>query len=264
MQPSFFTKEQIDKIVSLAIEAGEIAIKEFQEKTFSIKRKEDGSCVTSTDAMISEFFRKNFYQEFPEIPVICEEGTLREVAGDEFFLIDPIDGTSSFAKGSSEFCINIALIKNKKAVFGLIYAPLFEDGKMAFTNQNGRITLQKVKSGTSLEISKIKNRKSEKIRIITSSRSSFDDVKSHINNHFKEFLENFEIEKLSSAIKFFRVVEGDCDLYLHFRPSMEWDTAAGQALTESIGISPKHLSDGKILTYKKSGFDNPPFLLRSF
>lgn len=264
MRSSFFTKEQIDKIVSLAVEAGEIAIKEFQRKTFSIKRKVDGSCITSSDLMISEFFRKNFNREFPNIPVICEEGTLREFYEEVFFLIDPIDGTSSFAKGSSEFCINIALIENKKAVFGLIYAPLFEDGKMAFTNENGFVTLQKVKSGTSLEISKRKIGNNKKIKIITSSRSSLNEVKNYISIHFKEFVDNFETENLSSAIKFFRIIEGDSDLYLHFRPSMEWDTAAGQAIAETIEIFPKHISDGKILSYKKPGFDNPPFLLRSF
>jgi 3'(2'), 5'-bisphosphate nucleotidase len=78
------------------------------------------------------------------------------------------------------------------------------------------------------------------------------------------FSQNFTTEKLSSAIKFFRLLEGDADLYLHFRPSMEWDTAAGQALVEMLGGEVKKLTReseiGENLTYKKTTFENSPFV----
>lgn len=254
---NFFNEAQINKIISLALVAGDLAISGFEKKDFTIKRKDDGSRVTSVDVEISEFLRQNLAKEFPEIPVICEEGKLREVSGDLFFLIDPIDGTSSFVKGNTEFCINIALIKDKKAVFGLLYAPLFEGGKMAFNDVNNQIILNKKPLET-------KNQPLEKLKIITSSRSQTEEIQKYLADHFEDFGQNFVIEKLSSAVKFFRILEGDANLYLHFRPSMEWDTAAGQALTEILGITPIDLNNGEILTYKKPGFENSPFLLRRF
>lgn len=256
--PNFFTKEQIDKIVALALEAGKMAVNDFEAKNFTIKTKEDGSRVTSTDIAISEFLRHNLEAEFPTIPTICEEGKLREISGDTFFLIDPIDGTSSFIKGNAEFCINIALIKNKKAIFGLIYAPIFEGGKMVFNDERNQIILNDKPIATR-QITEEKQ-----LRIITSSRSQTHDVEEYISKNFPNFAENFVIEKIASAVKFFRMIEGDANFYLHFRPSMEWDTAAGQALVEIMGMIPKNLNNGEILTYKKPGFNNPPFLLRSF
>jgi len=255
---AFFNETEIKKIVSLAKKAGEIATSGFIKKDFTIKQKIDGSRVTSIDIEISEFLRQNLAKEFPQIPVICEEGKLREISEEIFFLIDPIDGTSSFIKGEVEFCINIALIKDKKAVFGLLYAPVFEGGKMAFSDEKNQIIL----NGEALKIKN--NEGGEKLKIITSSRSKNHEVEEYLANNFKDFSGDFVIEKLASAVKFFRILEGDANLYLHFRPSMEWDTAAGQALTEILGISPIDLKNGKILTYKKPGFENSPFLLRRF
>ena len=138
---SFFTQNQIEQIISFASEAGEIALDFFKSKDFSINKKQDGSEVTSADIAVSKLLRQKLAKEFPQIPIICEEGDLREVEGDVFFLIDPIDGTSAFIAGKTEFAINIALIKDKKAIFGLIYAPLFQGGRMVFSNHEDQVIL---------------------------------------------------------------------------------------------------------------------------
>ena len=123
---------QTEKIILYSREAGEIAIQAFKSRNFEIRKKSDGSKVTSADIAISKFLREKLTTEFPQIPVICEEGDLRKISAEIFFLVDPIDGTASFISGSDQFCINIALIKNRQAIFGLIYAPLFEGGKLMF------------------------------------------------------------------------------------------------------------------------------------
>lgn len=133
-----FTKAQIEQIVSLSLEAGEIAKKSFQAKDFEVMVKKDGSKVTSCDIEISKFFREKLSDIFP-YSIICEEALINEVYGENFFLIDPIDGTSSFIKGSDEFCINLAFVQNRKAVFGLIYAPLFESGKLLYNDERNNI-----------------------------------------------------------------------------------------------------------------------------
>ena len=138
---SFFNKTQTQKIVALAFEAGEIAKKFFKTHNLKIEKKSDNSDVTNADIAISKFFKIELEKEFPQIPVICEEGSLRNVKSETFWLIDPIDGTNSFIEGSNEFAINIALIKKEKPVFGLIYAPVFEGGKMAFVNSENKVSI---------------------------------------------------------------------------------------------------------------------------
>jgi len=262
---SYFTKSQIEKIVSFAFEAGKIAAQAFNSRDFKVVRKTDNSQVTSADVAVSKFLAEKLAQEFPQIPIICEEGNLREVAGDVFFLIDPIDGTSSFVSHNVEFAINIALVEKQKAVFGLIYAPLFEDGKMIFSDHEDKIICKT--HGTKEKILQDVVPQKSKLRIITSSRSKDIDVETCIAQLYPEFIENFVVEKLSSAIKFFRIVEGDADLYLHFRKSMEWDTASGQALIELMGGKVKKLffnqaetSVGEKVIYKKTDFANQPFI----
>lgn len=264
MQP-FFNRNQVEKITSFAFEAGEIAAEFFKNKNFTTEKKSDHSKVTSADIAVSEFLAEKLKEEFPQIPVICEEGKLREVSGDIFFLIDPIDGTSSFASGSVEFAVNIALVKNKKAVFGLIYAPLFEDGKMIFSDENNRV----ISRNFSAEDKILNDIFTSKIgvHIITSARTKDHHIEKYIEEFYPNFTQNFSVEKLSSAIKFFRLLEGKANLYLHFRPSMEWDTAAGQALVELMGgkvkklfFNPENITIGENLSYLKSDFTNQAFV----
>ena len=269
---SFFKVQEIEKILAFAIEAGEIAARAFLNKDFLIERKADNSQVTSADIAVSKFLRQKLGAEFSQIPIICEEGDLREIEEDIFFLIDPIDGTSSFASGSVEFAVNIALVQNKKAVFGLIYAPLFEGGKMVFCNHEGQVILQ---SGfefgnfdqKNLSQKNAQTAKDESLKIITGLKTKNEQIKNFISQFYPNFLQNFSVERLSSAVKFIHLLEKKSDFYLNFRSSMEWDTASGQALVEVMGGKVKNLfftknqfSIGNNLTYKKADFLNKAFM----
>lgn len=260
----FFTKNQIEKIVSCALEAGEIAVNFQKSGKFEIMKKPDSSSVTTADIAVSQFINQKLTQEFPQIPIICEEGKLRE-ADDIFWLIDPIDGTSSFIDKSSEFAVNIALIKDRKAIFGLIYAPLFEGGKMIFSDHENKIIAQN--NAGEKKVLAFKKSTSNILRIVTSPRTKDSDVANYIGQNCQNFNEKFRIERLSSAIKFFRILENDADLYLHFRQSMEWDTAAGQGLVElmqgsvkTMSLDQNKISIGDNLSYKKPNFLNHSFV----
>lgn len=260
----FFTAEQIEKIVDCALKAGEIAADFQKSGDFEIMKKADGSSVTSADIAVSKFIAQKLTAEFPQIPVICEEGDMRS-ANDIFWLIDPIDGTSGFINGVDEFSINIALVKDAKVIFGLICAPLFEGGKVIFSDHENKI-IERDKSDKrkTLIFSKTV---SQSLRIVTSPRSKDSDIEGYMAQFHQEFGQNFIVERLSSALKFFRILEDGADLYLHFRPSMEWDTAAGQALVEMMGGSVKTLSHtenkftiGDSMVYKKPSFLNQSFV----
>ncbi len=262
---SFFNQKQIEKIISFALEAGEIAKKYFKSPNLVITTKSDKSKVTEADIAISKFLNKKLSEEFLQIPIICEEGNLREIRGDVFWLIDPIDGTSSFIEGNVEFAINIALVQKQKAIFGLIYSPLFENAKMILSNQKDEILLYE--NGIKKQIIKPFHPDKSKLSIITSLRTKDVDIQNYVTEFYPEFLNNFSVEKISSAIKFLRLIEGKSNLYLHFRKSMEWDTAAGQALVELIGGKVKNflLNHDKIiiddnLLYRKTNFNNQSFM----
>ncbi len=259
-----FNAKQVEKIVEIAFAAGKIAAQFQQSGEFSVMRKSDNSKVTSADIAVSKFIGENLMREFPQIPVICEEGKLSR-AENIFWLIDPIDGTSGFIEGNNEFAVNIGLVENNQAIFGLIHAPLFEKGKMIYTDFENKITLRNYHDEQ--KVLAFKKSSANTLRIVTSPRTKESEIKNYLTQFHNQIGDNFEIERLSSAIKFFRIVENDADLYLHFRESMEWDTAAGQALIEAMGGQVKTISlnqneflIGENLSYKKADFLNQKFV----
>ena len=250
---NYLSQQQINEIFQLAIESGEVAKQFFLKNNFEIFNKNDGSKVSSADIEISKLIQQKILKIAPNIPIVCEEGKVRDFDDEMFFLIDPIDGTLSFVNNNVEFCINIALIKNRKPIFGLIYAPLFEGGKMIFNNHQDQLVLYNHQENKNITLNKNIFNKNY-LSIITSSRTKNDDVENFVKKFYPQFVDNFKVEKLSSAIKFFRIIEGDANLYLHFRKSMEWDTASGHILVDLFGA---HL---KTLKYYDSEF----FLAKSF
>jgi 3'(2'), 5'-bisphosphate nucleotidase len=264
---NYLSQQQINEIFLLAIESGEIAKQFFLKNNFEIFSKKDGSKVSSADIEISKLIQQKISQIVPNIPIVCEEGELREFDDEVFFLIDPIDGTSSFVNNNVEFCVNIALIKNHKPIFGLIYAPLFEGGKMIYNNHQNQLVFYNHDENKNLILTKNIFNKNY-LSIVTSSRTRDEDIKNYVKKFYPQFINNFKIEKLSSAIKFFRIIECEANLYLHFRKSMEWDTASGHILINLFGANLKTLKYndfefflGEELHYKKNNFINGAFVI---
>ncbi len=264
---NYLNQQQISEIFQIAIESGEIAKQFFYKNNFEVFNKNDGSKVSSADIKISKLIQQKIAQIAPNIPIVCEEGDVRNFEDELFFLIDPIDGTSSYINNNVEFCINIALIKNRKPIFGLIYAPLFEGGKMIFNNNQNQIVLYNHHENKNIIISKNIFNKNY-LSIITSSRTKNEDVENFVKKFYPQFVNNYKIEKLSSAIKFFRIIEGEANLYLHFRKSMEWDTASGHILVDLFGANLKTFKYydsefflGEELQYKKNNFINGAFFI---
>jgi 3'(2'), 5'-bisphosphate nucleotidase len=261
------TKSQIETIILIAFDAGNIALKRQKNRDFDVKKKLDNSDVTSVDIEISEFLRQKLTREFPYIPIICEEGALREIDCETFWLIDPIDGTTSFINGDSDFAINIALIENKIPIFGLISAPVFEGGKLVFLDENNLIKIVELNCGATLQATYDYDLHNRGLRIIASRRVKDEEILSFVLQFYPDFACNFSVEKLSSSVKFIRLLEKKIDLFLGFRKTMEWDTAAGQALLEAIGGSVKtcflhntEFTIGENLLYKKPNFENDFFV----
>lgn len=260
--------QQIKIIFDIAIKAGEMAIEGFYQKNFQVFEKPDGSKVSSIDIKISDFISKNLQLNFPNILVICEEGNKKIENQNMFFLVDPIDGTNSFISSSDQFSINIALISNDQPIFGLIYAPIFEGGKLIFSDENNQIIIYHVDINFEQFLKPLIHQENI-LKIIASKGNNDKKIVDFLANNFSNY-QNYQVEKYSSAIKFIIFALGRADLYLHFKKSMEWDTASGQFLLEKLGAKivvfdfDKNFFDHQSLTklsYRKLDFINPSFLI---
>ena len=242
---------KIKKIIEIAEEASNIAMS-YYKKSINISIKSDKSPVTEADIKINNFLVRELYSLYPDIAVIAEENNEEEnmasLSSDEFWLVDPIDGTKSFIDGSDEFSINISLIKNRRPVFGLIYNPV---AKECYYNESNKV-FKKDSQNNVVGISAQKDYTDG--YIITASALS--------RNGIEEFTKDIKLKDfipMASALKFGLMVEGRADIYPRFGQTMEWDTACGQAILEAIGGELVTLN-GTPLLYGKEKFINPSFI----
>ena len=220
--------ELLAKLLNLSSQAGEI-IMDFRKKSPDYLIKDDNTPLTQADKASHEFLLNELAKLTPNTPILSEESShipfsIRE-SWEEYWLIDPLDGTRDFIDGSPDFCISIALIKNHYPDFGLIYSPF------------DKVHYYRLNQGPSI---KLVNKQTQKI--LTSKPKRWEKIvvgRYSINNkNLKEHLKlktNFETFKLGSALKFCLIAEGIYHYYPKFGRCSEWDTAAGICILEGSG-----------------------------
>lgn len=255
-------KKQIKILIDIALKSGKIALEYFDHHDLDIQTKDDETPVTRADKAISNFIAQELTKNFPDICIICEEGQNRHIKGEKFWLIDPIDGTKSFIAKEKEFTVNIALIENKIPVFGLIYAPKIPESPLYYTDENQNLVRYLVDKNEFQIIQKNKKNKGEITKIISSKRSTNMEIIQYLANNFKEIdLKKIEITKLASSFKFCQMVEGEFDLFLSLKTTMEWDIAAGHALILANNKKLLTLDKSQQLYYHKDKFINNGFVV---
>jgi 3'(2'), 5'-bisphosphate nucleotidase len=259
-----FISEFSVSLVKIAHEAGRLILKHY-EAGAEARVKEDSSPVTAADEEAEKLILKRLAQLAPGVPIIAEEemaaGRLPKHLGTRFFLVDALDGTKEFLKRNGEFTVNIALIENARAMCGAVVAPA---KARAFVGDgaNGAFELA-APEDLPLDVRQaepIAARKAPKDGLIVIAS------RTHRDSMTDEYLAAYAIANLlaaGSSLKFCLVACGEADLYPRHGRTMEWDTAAGQAVLEAAGGSVKTL-DGKPLSYGKiaDGFANPHFVAR--
>lgn len=219
---------ELEQIVSIAKKAGD-AIMEIYKKDFTIVYKDDKSPLTEVDLKANEIICSSLEKLYPNIPIMSEENkqTDYEVRKNwEFYwCIDPIDGTKEFIKKNDEFTVNIALIHKDKPVLGVVYAPAIDEMYKAKKGEGTYKNNQKLP----LQINKYPE---EKLHVVAS--------KSHLSKETQEFIDNLEIKEIEqvskgSSLKLCMVPTGEADIYPRLAPTMEWDTAAADAIVREAG-----------------------------
>ena len=254
------TPEKLDELIKIVHLAGIEIIKIYKKKVTK-KYKSDNTPVTNADIRANNIICKGLKLHFPEVSIVSEEQVKKGKAAKKFWLVDPLDGTKEFLKGNGEFTVNIGLIENKKPVFGIIYMPT--KNKLYFTKDKKSYFSKLSKKGQLTNIRKIKVKKRNKNIVILSRSHSL--AKSEIEKAKKMIFRRFNANKIirsGSSIKLCYIAHGLANVYPRFGTTMEWDTAAGDAILRFAGGRIRTL-DRKILRYGKKNFKNTSFIARS-
>ena len=249
-------KDELNKLIEISINAGR-AIMDIYKTDFNFEKKSDQSPLTAADLCSHEIILDSLSKLSPKIPILSEESLdipiTERSSWDEYWLIDPLDGTKEFINRNGEFTTNIALMKKNKPVFGIIHAPYLNQTywggeSIGSYYLEGDSASDVVKINASLKSSK-------EIRIVSSRSHPSDDLK-----YILKMIGNHKKLRVGSSLKFCLIAKGEADCYLRLGPTSEWDTAAGDAIIRSSGGSIKTI-DGSNLKYNKlDSILNPSFI----
>ena len=235
----------------LALEAGR-TIMAFYRGGTTVEIKVDRSPVTEADRAADRLIVAGLRAADPGIAVISEESTSAgAVSADErFWLVDPLDGTREFVARTGEFTVNIALIEDGRPVLGVLHAPVQNETYVA-DGQGSAVRI--VGDGSPQPIS---------ARSVPGGGPAVIASRSHRDAETDAYIAGLRparIESAGSALKFGLLARGAADIYPRFGRTMEWDTAAGQAILAAAGGHVRDLN-GRELSYGKAGFVNPAFV----
>lgn len=260
-------KNNLSIAILAALDAGK-AILEVYSTNFSIETKEDDSPLTLADKNANDII--NIYLKETQIPIISEENKQIDYSERRnwktCWIVDPLDGTKEFIKRNGEFTVNIALVTSGNPILGVIYVPVLKT--LYFTSQDTSKALKIILEEENVSIEYIFKNATEIIPTLESpSIMKIVGSRSHLNDETKNFIS--EIEKIKpveiiskgSSLKFCLVAEGKADVYPRFAPTMEWDTAAGQAICQAAGVKVIDNNTKEPLKYNKENLLNPYFLV---
>jgi len=229
-----------------------------------VRRKDDASPVTDADEAAEKIILADLARLAPDVPVIAEEAVSAgnvPATGDLFFLVDPLDGTKEFIRGTGEFTVNIALVRDGVPCFGIIYAPALGDIYLTLGPDRAvkaHIAQDAVAALAETPLEALHTRAPVPGRLTAAAS------RSHMNAQTCAFLEAHGITDTHSAgssLKFCTLAAGLADVYPRLGPTSEWDTAAGDAILRAAGgvVLTEH---GSPLRYGKAqdGFLNPGFI----
>ncbi len=243
----------------IAIDAGRIILdiynSQFQN---TIEKKSDDSPVTIADKKANAYIVEQLSALTPQLPIIAEESEeipyeLRK-AFEEYWIVDPLDGTKEFIDGNGQFTVNIALMKNNVPVLGVVYVPTKDSLYWAAEGHGAYVSSK----GETKQIFCNKEFDKKNIKVLLSG--------SHSHPKEKEYLKKFDnpvIERIGSSIKFMKIAEGYADVYFRFTMTKEWDIAASHIILKEAGGIIKNIDDNTEMKYGKPTLINPGLVVHS-
>jgi len=255
--------------ITAALEASKAILEIYHSGAFDIEMKGDNSPLTKADTASHDVIMS--YLEPTGIPVLSEEGRdlsyQERKAWKQLWIVDPIDGTKEFIKRNGEFTVNIALIENQKPIIGVIFVPV--TGELYFSSKE----LGAFKVVVDLEdydldalqakANKLPLQREDKTFIIVASRSHMSAETREYIQQMREIHGEVKLISKGSSLKLCMVAQGAANCYPRFAPTMEWDTAAGQAICEYAGFEVLDWETKKNMLYNREELLNNWFLVQS-
>nr|WP_049645536.1 3'(2'),5'-bisphosphate nucleotidase CysQ [Candidatus Rhodobacter lobularis] len=235
----------------LALEAGALIMEIYGREDFEVKSKSDESPVTIADETADAHISAGLRAAFPDVTLVTEEQSASHSAQAETFLIvDPLDGTKEFIKRRGEFTVNIAYVENGVPVRGVVYAPAKE--RLFYTRADG-VSVEEIDGAQ------------RDMRVTTPDNGALMVVasKSHRDQATDDYINKYAVKDMTSAgssLKFCLVAAGEADIYPRLGRTMEWDTAAGDAVLRGAGGKMVRFDDHETFQYGKPGYENTFFI----
>ena len=248
----------IPTIRRLALEAGDRIMEVYNGPDFEVKAKSDASPVTEADEAADALISAGLRAAFPDMVLITEEqAASHALRAQTFLIVDPLDGTKEFVQRRGDFTVNIAYVENGVPKRGVVYAPA--QGRLFYTRadgvsveETGPLAKDKVGPTTVIAVTQPDN---AALMVVAS--------KSHRDQATDDYIAKYALKDMKSAgssLKFCLVATGEADLYPRLGRTMEWDTAAGDAVLRGAGGQVVRFDDHTPLAYGKKGWDNPFFI----
>ena len=242
----------------LALEAGDRILQVYHGPDFEVRAKGDASPVTEADEAADAIISAGLRAAFPDVPLITEEqAASHALSARTFLIVDPLDGTKEFVQRRGDFTVNIAYVENGVPLRGVVYAPA--KGRLFYTLADGRTVEETGEFDNdhpgpqrALSVSVPDNRA---LMVVAST--------SHRDQATDDYIGRYAVRDMTSAgssLKFCLVAAGEADLYPRLGRTMEWDTAAGDAVLRGAGGEMVRFDDHSAFTYGKPGFENPFFI----
>jgi len=248
-------RADVDRVIRLGLAAGE-RIVALTAECLEIRRKSDGSPVTSADHVAEDLIVAGLQGLWPQIPVVAEErvsdGQIPTCENGCFFLVDALDGTNECVGGGDEFTVNIALIQDGLPVFGVVLAP--RKGVGFCGTRAGAWKFSRDEGGLASPRSIHARGRTRTVAALVS--------KSHQTEQTRRYLENYpdaSVVHCASSLKLCRLAEGMADLYPRLGRTMQWDIAAGDAVLRGAGGSVQTLNGLPMMYGKPDAFISGSF-----
>ncbi|MBO3100187.1 3'(2'),5'-bisphosphate nucleotidase CysQ family protein [Gelidibacter pelagius] len=282
--------------ITAALEAGKVILDIYNSDDFEVELKEDHSPLTKADTAAHHVIMAHL--SATDIPVLSEEGQSIPYAirkdWKQLWIVDPIDGTKEFIKRNGEFTVNIALIENQKPVLGVIFVPVSGDLYFSYPPPRREDEIE-VEAEVEVEFevarfaderpipgaykvkvdlnhfdvdalinkaAKLPLSKTNNIFTILASRSHPSEATATYIHQLREKHGAVKVVAKGSSLKFCLIAEGQADCYPKCGPTMEWDTAAGQAICEQAGVEAVAWDTQDLLRYNKKDLLNPWFIVQ--
>ena len=250
-------KKARNYLLDLLPVAGQIARRYLHAEELPSKKKGVHDFVTAADLAVDKFLKENLNKEFSVIPILSEEtfdGDFKKYTNkDLLFIIDPLDGTSNFARGDDNFCISVGLVERGEPLLGVIFSPI--------SSRLFWATYRDIKAfwnGRSIKVSDIKELDKA---VVCTDWSHVMETREETTQFLRKIYTKVRQIKIlgSAATDLTLLARGGVDIYHHVR-LFPWDVAAAGLIAQKAGAKVTEINGNEWNVFSKSILASNPIL----